>query len=57
MESVFAVSAFFGAALVGLAGHARFAGCLDERRWLRITVFAIAFFLIAAIVTGGTHDR
>jgi hypothetical protein len=55
MESVFAASAFFGAALVGLAGNARITSYLDECRWLRVTVFAIVFFLIAAIVTGGLH--
>ena len=56
METVFAASAFLGAALVGLAGNARISGYFDERRWLRVAVFAVAFFLIAAIVTGGaTH--
>ena len=50
MESVFAASAFFGAALVGLAGNAGIASYLDERRWLRVAVFA--FFLIAAIIRG-----
>jgi hypothetical protein len=53
MEDVFAMSAFLGAALVGLAGNARIGGCLDGRRWLRVAAFAVAFFLIAAIVTGG----
>jgi hypothetical protein len=53
METAFTASAFLGAALVGLAGNARIAGYLDERRWLRIAVFAAAFFVIAAILTGG----
>jgi hypothetical protein len=53
METVFAASAFFGAALVGLAGNARLGGYLDGQRWLRVAVFAAAFFLIAAIVAGG----
>jgi hypothetical protein len=53
METVFTASAFIGAALVGLAGNARIAGYLDERRLLRVAVFAVMFFLIAAIVTSG----
>ena len=52
MENMLTVSAFLGAALVGLAGNARIAGYLDERRWLRIAAFAAAFLLIAMIVTG-----
>jgi hypothetical protein len=52
MEDVLALSAFLGAALVGLAGNARIGGYLDDRRWLRVATFAAAFFLIAAIVTG-----
>jgi hypothetical protein len=51
METVFAASAFFGAALLALAGNARVGGYLGERRWLRVTAFAVAFFLIAAIIT------
>jgi hypothetical protein len=52
MENMLTVSAFLGAALVGLAGNARIAGYLDERRWLRVAAFAAAFFLIAMIVRG-----
>jgi hypothetical protein len=55
MESALAASAFLGAALVGLAGNARIAGYLDDRRWLRVAVFAAAFFVMAAILTGGPH--
>jgi hypothetical protein len=51
MEMMFAASAFFGAALLGLVGNASVGGYLDERRWLRVAAFAVAFFLIAAIVT------
>jgi len=51
METVVAVSAFLGAAFVGLAGDAWIGGYLDERRWLRVVVFAAAFFAIAVIVT------
>jgi hypothetical protein len=53
METALTASAFFGAALIGLAGNARIVGYLDERRWLRAAVFAVVFFLIAAIVAGG----
>lgn len=53
MDYVLAASAFFGAALVGLAGNAQIAGYLDERRWLRVAVFAVVFFVIAAILAGG----
>jgi hypothetical protein len=52
MKDVLALSAFLGAALVGLAGNTRIGSYLDDRRWLRIAAFAIAFFLIAAIITG-----
>jgi hypothetical protein len=52
MENMLTVSAFLGAALVGLAGNTRIAGYLDERRWLRVAAFAAAFLLIAMIVTG-----
>lgn len=52
MESVFTASAFFGAALVGLAGNATIAGHLQERRWLRVAALATVFLLIAAILTG-----
>jgi hypothetical protein len=55
MEDALTASAFVGAALVGLAGHGRIAGYLDERRWLRVALFAAAFLLIAAILTGGPH--
>lgn len=53
METMLAVSAFLGAACVGLAGDARIRDYLDGERWLRVAVFAAAFFLIAAIVAGG----
>jgi hypothetical protein len=52
MEDVLALSAFLGAALVGLAGHVQFGGYLDDRRWLRVAAFAAAFFLMAAILGG-----
>jgi hypothetical protein len=52
MEPVYAASAFLGAALVGLAADARLAIYLKERRWLRVTAFAVAFFLMAAVATG-----
>ena len=52
MEPMYAASAFLGAALVGLAADARLAIYLEERRWLRVTTFAVAFFLMAAVVTG-----
>jgi hypothetical protein len=53
MEDVLAMSAFLGAALIGLAGNARIRGYLDGRRWLRVAAFAAAFFLMAAILGGG----
>lgn len=53
METVVATSAFLGAAFVGLAGDARIGGYLDERRWLRVVAFGVAFFLIATILAGG----
>jgi hypothetical protein len=53
MDSVLAASAFFGAAMVSLAGNARIADYLDRRRWLRIAVFAAAFFIMMTILTGG----
>lgn len=51
METMLAVSAFLGAAVVGLAGDSRLGGYLEDRRWLRVTAFALVFFLIGAIVT------
>jgi hypothetical protein len=53
MEGVFAMSAFLGAALIGLAGNARIGEYLDGHRWLRVAAFAVAFFLMAAILGGG----
>jgi fucose permease len=53
METALTVSAFLGAAFVGLAGDARIGGYLDKRRWLRIVAFAVVFLVIAAILTGG----
>jgi hypothetical protein len=55
MEDALTASAFFGAALVGLAGHARITGYLAEHRWLRVAAFAAAFLLIASILAGGPH--
>lgn len=52
MEAMLTMSAFLGAALVAFAGDACIAGYFDERRWLRVAAFAVAFFLIAVIVTG-----
>jgi hypothetical protein len=52
METMVAVSAFLGAALVGRAGDSRIGGYLDEYRWLRATTFAVVFFVIGAILTG-----
>ncbi|MBO0752420.1 MAG: hypothetical protein J2P53_09925 [Bradyrhizobiaceae bacterium] len=54
MEDVLALSAFAGAALVGLAGHLKIRGYLREHRWLRVTAIALAFLIMAAIVSGGT---
>jgi hypothetical protein len=55
METALAVSAFLGAAFVGLAGDARIGGYFDKRRWLRVAAFAVAFLLIAAILGGGPY--
>jgi hypothetical protein len=55
MEDGLAVLAFLGAAFAGLVGHLRIRRYLHGRRWLRVTAFAVAFFVIAAIVTGGMH--
>jgi hypothetical protein len=52
MENVLAVSAFLCAALVGLAGDARVASYLHQRRWLRVSAFAVAFLVITVIVKG-----
>ncbi len=56
METAVAVSAFLGAACVGLAADARIGGYLDKRRWLRVVAFAVAFLVIAAILRGGPHQ-
>ena len=53
MENTLALCAFGCAALAGLAGDRRFRHHLEERRWLRVTVFAVALLAMAAIVTGG----
>ena len=53
MENTLALCAFGCAALAGLAGDRRLRRHLDGRRWLRVTVFAVALFVMAAIVTGG----
>jgi hypothetical protein len=55
MEDGLALLAFVGAALAGLAGHVRICGYFHDRRWLRVTAFAVAFFVMAAILTGGMH--
>jgi fucose permease len=56
MEAALAVICFLGAAFVGrLVECSRIASYLDDRRWLRVGAFALAFFLIAAILTGGPH--
>lgn len=55
MEVIVVVSAFLGAAVVGLVGDSQIAGYFDDRRWLRVMAFAVAFFLLAAILTGGPH--
>jgi hypothetical protein len=55
LEDGLALLAFVGAALAGLAGHVRIRGYLHDRRWLRVTAFAVAFFVIAAIITGGMN--
>jgi hypothetical protein len=52
MEDVLTVSAFMGAALVGLAADSRVSSYLEERRLLRVAAFAAVFFLTAAIVAG-----
>jgi fucose permease len=54
METVPAVLVFLGAAFVGrLAARSQVAEYIDHHRWLRVGAFALAFFLIAAILTGG----
>jgi fucose permease len=54
METVITVLVFLGAAFVGrLAGRSRLAGYVDNHRWLRVGALALAFFLMATILTGG----
>jgi hypothetical protein len=53
MEVALSVFAFLGAAFVGLVEGSRIATYLDNQRWLRVSAFTLAFFLIAAILTGG----
>jgi len=54
METLSAVLVFVGAAFVGrLAARSRIAEYIDNDKWLRVGAFALAFFLIAAILTGG----
>jgi fucose permease len=56
METVSAVLVFLGAAFVGrLMARSPISEYLDNRRWLRVGAFALAFFLIAAILAGGPH--
>jgi fucose permease len=54
MQTISAVLVFLAAAFVGrLVGRSQIAKCLDNHRWLRVGAFAIAFLLVAAILTGG----
>jgi hypothetical protein len=54
METISAVLVFLGAAFVGrLVARSPAAAYVDNHRWLRVGAFALAFFLIAAILTGG----
>jgi fucose permease len=54
MEIVSAVLVFLGAAFVGrLVARSRVAEYIDNHRLLRVGTFALAFFLIAAILRGG----
>jgi hypothetical protein len=55
MEVALSVFAFLGATFVGLVEGSRIAGYLESQRWLRVTAFLLAFFLMAAIVTGGPY--
>jgi fucose permease len=56
MQTIWAVLAFLAAAFVGrLVGRSQIAKCLDNHRWLRVGAFALAFLLVAAILTGGDH--
>ena len=53
METALAVFAFLGAAVIGrLVEGSQIAGHLDNQRWLRVGAFALAFLVIAAILTG-----
>jgi hypothetical protein len=53
METVSAVLVFLSAAFVGrLVARTRAAQYIDNHRWLRVGAFTMAFFLIAAILTG-----
>jgi len=54
METLSAALVFLGAAFIGrLVARSRLAEYIDHDRWLRVGAFALAFFLIAAILTGG----
>ena len=54
METLSAVLVFLTAAFVGrIMARSRVAQYIDNHRWLRVGAFALAFFLIAAILRGG----
>jgi hypothetical protein len=53
METVSVVLVFLSAAFVGrLVARSPIAQYIDNQRWLRVGAFALAFFLIAVILTG-----
>jgi fucose permease len=53
METVSAALVFLSAAFVGrLVARSRVAQYIDNHRWLRVSAFTMAFFLIAVILTG-----
>jgi hypothetical protein len=54
MQTISAVLAFLAAAFVGrFVARSQIAKSLDNHRWLRVGAFALAFLLVAAILTGG----
>jgi fucose permease len=57
MDTLGVVLAFLGAAFVGrLLARSRVADYIDNHRLLRIGAFALAFYLIAVILTGRPPD-
>jgi hypothetical protein len=57
VETVLAIFAFLGAPFVGrLVEGSQVSQYLDSQRWLRVGAFALAFCLIAAILTGGLRQ-